>query len=98
MRVGPMQHGANHESLSETRDLTLASSPLAEAELPGRALREAVVLPGVRRCLHLRRELSIGVGQVEVVQPARGARRIRVIQRASLVGVVESPRWSFDLA
>ena len=56
------------------------------------ALRKPVILPGVRRGLNLRHGLSIRVGQVEVIQPAGGAGRVRVIQSAGLVRVIESAR------
>jgi hypothetical protein len=57
-----------------------------------------VKLPGVRRGLSLIHELSVGVGQVVVIQSAGGAGRVRVVESAGLVGIVESAWGSFHLA
>src|SRR5512143_2880094 len=78
---------AGAQMLNSCRFSALARSPAAEAQRPGRTLRQPVVLPGVRGGLDLRHDLPCRL--VHVVQTAGGAGRIRVIKRTGLVGVVE---------
>src|SRR5215218_6437467 len=73
----------------------LFGSASAETERARRALREAVVPPRVCRGLNLRVVLSLRL--VEVIQPARSAGGVRVIQSPCLVGVVDSARRAFHL-
>jgi hypothetical protein len=81
--------GANRESLPQP------GSTSAESEPSRRAVREAVVPPRIRRGLNLRHVLSFG--RIEVVQPAGGAGRVRVIQRTCFIGVVRRAGWALDL-
>src|SRR6188472_185498 len=78
-----------------TRVSPLAGSALAESELAWGTLRKPVVLPRVCGGLNLRHSLSLCL--IEVVQPARGAGRVRMIQSARLIGVVNCARRTLDL-
>src|SRR6185503_20110422 len=60
------------------------------------SFRESVIFPGVRSGLNLRHGLSFF--RVEVVQPAGGAGRVRVIKSTGFVRVIHSARRSLHLA
>src|SRR6185437_174414 len=77
--------------------LSLAGSTTAQAQLPGRAVRQAVVPPRVGGRLNLGRLLADRIELVEVIQAARRARRIRVVERAGHVGVVDLIGRPLDL-
>jgi hypothetical protein len=69
--------------------------PPAESERTRSALREPVVLAGVRRGLHLRHVLALCL--VEVIEATRRAGRVRVVQRPSFIGVVHHAWRTLDL-
>jgi hypothetical protein len=90
-QVGPDQ------TPGPTRVLPLASSALAESERAGGTLRKPVELPRVCGSLNLRLHLSLRIIRIEVVQPARGAARVRVSQSPRPIGVVHLVWRTLDL-
>src|SRR5215216_4943942 len=76
-------------------DSAFPGSAPAESERARSAFREPVVLPGVRRGLHLRHGLPLCL--VQVIEATRRAGRVRVVQSPGFIRVVFHAWRTLDL-
>ena len=94
--LAPSEHGANHEILS-TIYRSAQFRPCRVRVCLGRPSEARNTSRSPPRSEPATRSVP-WVGQVVVIQPAGGAGRVRVIQSAGLVRVIESARRSLHLA